>query len=238
MNGPALLVLSAALAYLAGSIPFGYLIGLTRGVDIRTVGSGNIGATNVFRTLGKKPGIFTFALDVAKGVAAVAVIPQGVWFCAGAGAPPPGVLVACAAAVMLGHAFPVFLGFKGGKGVATGLGLAVGLVPHSALLGLAVWIAVFVATRYVSVGSVCAAATVAVAPWFLDRPPDGGAGWTAVCAAVSVLAALVVVKHRSNLARLARGTENRFCFTAKQLAERERRRAERDRETDGGAPAP
>ena len=227
MNPATLSILSAALAYLAGSIPFGYLMGLTRGVDIRTVGSGNIGATNVFRTLGKKLGILTFALDVAKGVAAVSVVPKGVWLAAGAGSPPLGALVACAAAVMLGHAFPVFLGFKGGKGVATGLGLAIGLAPHSALLGLAVWIAVFGATRYVSVGSVCAAVVVGVAPWWLDRPPDGGAGWNAVCAAISVLAALVVLKHRSNLARLARGTENRFCFTEKQRAERERRRAEK-----------
>ena len=227
MNALLPTLLSAALAYLAGSIPFGYLMGLTRGVDIRTVGSGNIGATNVFRTLGKRLGIFTFALDVAKGVAAVSVIPKGVWLAAGAGSPPLGALVACAAAVMLGHAFPVFLGFKGGKGVATGLGLAIGLAPHAALLVFAVWIVVFGATRYVSVGSVCAAAVVGVAPWFLDRPPDGGAGWNAVCAAISVLAALVVLKHRSNLARLARGTENRFCFTEKQRAERERRRAEK-----------
>ena len=203
MNAYVLTVLSAALAYLAGSIPFGYLMGLTRGVDIRTVGSGNIGATNVFRTLGKRLGAFTCALDVAKGVAAVAVVPQAVWACAGAGAPPLGALVACAAAVMLGHAFPVFLGFRGGKGVATGLGLAIGLAPHSALLGLAVWIVVFGATRYVSVGS--------------------------------VLAALVVLKHRSNLARLARGTENRFCFTERQRAERERRRAEREAAEGKGA---
>ena len=166
MNAYVLTILSAALAYLAGSIPFGYLMGLTRGVDIRTVGSGNIGATNVFRTLGKRLGVFTFALDVAKGVAAVAVVPQAVWSCAGAGAPPLGALVACAAAVMLGHAFPVFLGFRGGKGVATGLGLAIGPAPHSALLGLAVWIVVFAATRYVSVGSVLAALVVGAAPWW------------------------------------------------------------------------
>ena len=222
MNAYALTLLSAALAYLAGSIPFGYLMGLTRGVDIRTVGSGNIGATNVFRTLGPRLGVFTFALDAAKGVAAVAVVPQCVRAAAGAaGAPPLGALVACAAAVMLGHAFPLFLGFRGGKGVATGLGLAIGLAPHSALLGLAVWAVVFAATRYVSVGSVCAAAVVGVAPWFLDRPADGGPGWTAVCAAISVLAALVVLKHRSNLVRLAHGTENRFCFTERQRRSRE-----------------
>ena len=98
----------------------------------------------------------------------------------------------------------------------------------SALLGLAVWIVVFAATRYVSVGSVLAALVVGAAPWWLDRPADGGAGWNAVCAAISILAALVVLKHRSNLARLARGTENRFCFTERQRAERERRRAERE----------
>ena len=170
---------------------------------------GRTGAMWAFEHYGVKPDAFTAAKSLGGGL-------------------PLGALVACAAAVMLGHAFPVFLGFKGGKGVATGLGLAIGLAPHAALLGLAVWIVAFGATRYVSVGSVLAALVVGAAPWWLDRPADGGAGWNAVCAAISILAALVVLRHRSNLARLARGTENRFCFTERQRAERERRRAERE----------
>lgn len=208
---------AALAAYLAGSIPFGWLVGISRGVDIRRAGSGNIGATNVVRVLGKKAGAFTFALDVAKGVAAVSVFPAAF---AMAGAPlPRDATIVCAVAVMLGHSFPVFLGFKGGKGVATGLGIAAALVPHTAALALALWIALFLATRYVSVGSVAAAAFAAVAPWFLDS----AAGPLAL-SAVSVLAAMIVVKHRSNLVRLARGEENRFCFTKRQLAEREARR--------------
>ena len=205
---------AAALSYLAGSIPFGWLVGLAHGVDVRRAGSGNIGATNVVRVLGRGPGAFVFALDVAKGVAAVSLVPAAF---ALAGAPLPGFAsVVCAAAVIIGHSFPVFLGFKGGKGVATGLGIAAALVPHSAALALALWIVLFLATRYVSVASVAAAALVAVAPWRLDP----GAG-VAALSAVSVLAALVVVKHRSNMARLARGGENRFCFTERQRAARD-----------------
>ena len=225
MNDLLLPFLSAVCSYLVGSIPFGYLMGLAHGVDIRTVGSGNIGATNVFRTLGKGPGALTFALDVAKGVAAVAVVPFAAALLAGAGAPGLGARVACGVAVLLGHSFPLFLGFRGGKGVATGLGVACGLVPHAALLGVAVWVALFLATRYVSVASIAAALTVAVAPWFLELPPDPGAGSVALCAVVSVLAAGVALKHQSNVRRLLAGTENRFCFTKRQLAERERRRA-------------
>lgn len=209
MNAALPAALAALVAYLLGSIPFGWLVGLAHGVDIRRAGSGNIGATNVLRVLGKKPGAFVFALDAAKGVAAVSLVPAAF---AAAGAPlPAAAAVACAAAVVLGHSFPVFLGFKGGKGVATGLGIAVALVPHAALFAFALWLALFLATRYVSVASVAAAAFVAVAPWFLD--PE--AGRVALCA-VSLLAALVVLKHRSNLLRLARGTENRFAFTARQ----------------------
>ena len=199
------------VSYLLGSIPFGWLVGLAHGIDIRRAGSGNIGATNVLRVLGKRPGAFVFALDAAKGVAAVSLVPAAF---AAAGAPlPRAAAVACAAAVVLGHSFPVFLGFKGGKGVATGLGIAVALVPRSSLLAFALWLALFLATRYVSVASIAAAAFVAVAPWLLD--PE--AGRVALCA-VSVLAALVVARHRSNMVRLARGTENRFAFTERQKA--------------------
>lgn len=217
MNSTAIIVVSALLSYLIGSIPFGYLIGLMHGVDIRTLGSGNIGATNVFRTLGRKPGIFTFVLDVMKGVAAVSVVPSAVALCAGAEA-PVFTAVLCGAAVMLGHMFPLYLGFKGGKGVATGLGIAIGLAPHTALVALLVWIVAFVVTRYVSVGSCLAALTVAVAPWFLDNDPRLHC---IVPALLVLLGTLVIVKHRSNIKRLFAGTENRFAFTAAQRAARE-----------------
>ena len=216
MQTTLLLLAAAACSYLVGSIPFGFLAGLSRGVDIRSVGSGNIGATNVFRTLGPRLGVATFLLDMAKGVAAVRVAPWALWSLAGAGDPPPAAALVGAAAALAGHGFPLFLGFKGGKGVATGLGCAVSIVPHAALAALAVWIAVFLATRYVSVGSIAAALVAAVAPWFLDR----GAG-AAACSLVTALALLIVWKHRSNVRRLLAGNENRFCFTARQRAARD-----------------
>ena len=215
--------LSALAAYLIGSIPFGYLAGLSKGVDIRTVGSGNIGATNVFRTLGRKLGIATFALDLMKGIAAVAVVPAGVWLAAGApGAAPLGAELAAAVAVLLGHAFPLFLNFKGGKGVATGAGIAIGIAPHAALLGLAVWAVVFLASRYVSVASIAAAFAVGSGVWLLDNAREPR---HFVPAVISLMAALIVVKHKSNIARLLRGTENRFSF------------AKRKPDPDGGHPA-
>ena len=218
MQQTLLFLAAAACSYLVGSIPFGYLAGCIRGIDIRTVGSGNIGATNVFRTLGPRFGILTFALDAAKGVAAAGIAPWAVWSLAGAGAPPPAAALVCTVAVLAGHGFPLFLGFKGGKGVATGLGCALSVVPHTALAALAVWILVFLATRYVSVGSIAAALAAAVLPWFLDRPAG-----TAACVLVGVLALLIVWKHRSNVRRLLAGTENRFAFTARQREARDRR---------------
>lgn len=220
MQQAILFAAAAACSYLVGSIPFGYLAGCIRGVDVRTVGSGNIGATNVFRTLGPRFGIATFALDMAKGVAAARVVPWALWTLAGAGDPPPAAALVGTAAVLAGHGFPLFLGFKGGKGVATGLGCALAVVPHSALAALAVWIVVFLATRYVSVASIAAALAAAAAPWFLDR----GAG-TAACSLVAVLALLIVWKHRSNVRRLLAGSENRFCFTARQREARDRKAA-------------
>lgn len=196
-------VLATIAAYLLGSIPFGWLVGMSRGVDVRKIGSGNIGATNVVRALGRKAGALVFALDAAKGIAAVAVIPKCVF--ALGGSLPGWMPLVLAAAVIVGHSFPVFLGFKGGKGVSTGLGIAIALVPHTAAIALAIWIVAFVATRYVSVSSIVAALFVAGGAWEFD--PKAG---VAVLSAVSVLALLVVAKHRSNIVRLAKGTENRF----------------------------
>ncbi len=207
-------LISVIAAYLVGSIPFGYLAGLSRGVDIRTVGSGNIGATNVFRTFGKKLGIATFVLDVFKGIAATCVIPQGVWMAMGIeGAAPLASEMVSAIFVLVGHSFPLFLNFKGGKGVATGLGIAIGVAPHSALLGLVVWLAVFISTRYVSVGSITAAFAAAIGVWFLDnsREPHH-----LVPLIISILAVLIILKHKANILRLLKGNENRFSFKRKQ----------------------
>lgn len=207
-------LLGILLSYLLGSVPFGFLIARAKGVDIRTLGSGNIGATNVFRTLGKGPGILTFVLDFGKGLLAT----QGLNLLATAvatslGAPPPssplGLRLLCGASVILGHSFPVFLGFKGGKGVATGAGLAVGLAPLAALWAVVTWLAVFVLGRYVSLASIVAALVVAVLGWVLydtDTPRH------LLPSVLTVLAGLVILRHRANVGRLLKGTENRFNF--------------------------
>lgn len=205
-------------AYLLGAIPFGLLIGKARGVDVREVGSRNIGATNVFRCVGAGWGVLAFALDLLKGVGGVwcAAIPL-LWGAAwGAG---DGLLlrVLCGTAAMLGHIFPVWLGFRGGKGVSTALGLLVGVAPLAAGLGFALWVVAFLLSRYVSLASCLAAVAVGALVWtplYAGRPL-----WFAVL--LTILAALAILKHRANLARLAKGTENRFAFTAKQRAARD-----------------
>ncbi|MCL1909488.1 MAG: glycerol-3-phosphate 1-O-acyltransferase PlsY [Kiritimatiellaeota bacterium] len=205
-------ILSALGAYFIGSIPFGYIAGLVYGVDIRTKSSGNIGATNVFRTLGKKPGIFVFVADAMKGVAAVRVVPQGVAYAFGETEPGIFIILACAVFVFLGHIFPAWLGFKGGKGVATGLGLAIGIAPLSAGIAFGVWLVVFIAGRYVSLASILAAVVLAAASWFLDNAAEPRNYAPAV---MTALALFVIVKHRSNIKRLVAGTENRFSFSRK-----------------------
>ena len=204
-------VLGFIASYLLGSVPFGFLIAKAKGVDIRTVGSGNIGATNVFRTLGKGPGLLTFALDFLKGllsVIGIAVLANKV-----AGPVAEGHLpylkLLCGVGAMVGHSFPVFLGFKGGKGVATGVGLVMGLAPAVAGIGLGVWLVVFLVGRYVSLASILAAITVGALAWtkLMDGDPK-----RIVPAILSVLCALVVVRHNSNIKRLLNGTENRFTF--------------------------
>lgn len=207
------------LSYLVGSIPVGYLVGLTQGVDIRTVGSGNIGATNVFRTFGKKLGILTFLCDVGKGVVATCLLVRLVE------GRPVSIVLLCGIAALLGHCFPCFLKFRGGKGVATGLGIAIGLVPHCAGLALITWIVCFLITRYVSVASCIAATEVGVLCWFIDRPAAGDSMQIVLPVLVSLLAFSVVLKHHGNIKRLIQGTENRFCFTKRQAEEKARRQA-------------
>ncbi len=203
MRSPTLL--SAALllgAYLLGSISFSYLIvRALQGLDVRTVGSGNAGATNVMRAAGKLPGIAALLLDAAKGIAAVVA--------ARALGAPPAAVGGCAFAVVLGHVFPVFLGFRGGKGVATAAGAMGALAPLALAPALLVFLVVAGATRFVSLGSIAAAVAF---PLFLAV--ERAAGWASadrwLLAAGTGIAALIVWKHRSNLARLRRGTERRL----------------------------
>lgn len=206
--------LGLLLAYLLGSVPFGFLVARARGVDIRRLGSGNIGATNVYRTLGRGPGLLTFALDFGKGLAATRALNlAAAALAARLGAPDAAadlwLQLLCGAGALAGHSFPVFLGFRGGKGVATGAGLAVGLAPLAALGALLVWGVVFGIGRYVSLASIAAAATVAALGWLLygSVPPR-----PLLPAVLTLLAVLVIARHHANLRRLWAGTENRFRF--------------------------
>jgi glycerol-3-phosphate acyltransferase PlsY len=195
-------------SYLLGSIPFGYIAGRFAGIDIRNYGSGNVGATNVIRTLGKGYGYPVFAADFLKGFGAVkmsimiATRVQSEW------SSPEMFGIVAAISSVLGHSYPVWLRFKGGKGVATSAGALFGLAPIAALAGVAIWILTFWLTRYVSVASIAAAAVlpfiILITTW-LSRTTGKLLFYSSVC-----LAAVVIWRHRSNLSRLMRGTEPRF----------------------------
>jgi glycerol-3-phosphate acyltransferase PlsY len=200
-------------AYLAGSIPFGWLIGKARGVDIRQLGSKNIGATNCGRVCGWPYGIVAFVLDVAKGygpgAAAVAFLPDMIAF-----SDEPRhwlAVVLVAAQPIIGHLFPVWLGFKGGKAVATSLGvlLSLPMLRWVALAAFGVWIVVTGLTKYVSVGSTVAALAFMGIYLWVDRDNAWG-DYLAVTVFVFHVVGLVIIRHRSNYARLMKGTENKL----------------------------
>ncbi|HEX8147515.1 MAG TPA: glycerol-3-phosphate 1-O-acyltransferase PlsY [Pyrinomonadaceae bacterium] len=195
------------LAYLLGSVPFGYLlVRLSVGGDVRETGSGGTGATNVTRRAGRGVGVLTLLLDLLKGTAAVLVAKAllGVsdnaqwWVCA------------AAAAAVLGHVFPVWLKFRGGKGVATGLGVFLVLAPIATLCALLLFVVVVWLWRYVSLGSIAAATVLPLAVWSLGAPGIGDRA-TRPLLLLSVLgAALIVFMHRANVGRLLRGEESRL----------------------------
>jgi glycerol-3-phosphate acyltransferase PlsY len=205
------------VAYLLGSIPTGFLVAKARGIDIRTVGSGNIGATNVFRYLGKPAGIFVLLVDALKGWLAAyylvifmlhAFFPgrvTGVFAKMDSQTFQDSVRVTAGIGAILGHNFTCWLHFKGGKGIATSAGVLIALVWPSLLIILAVWIAVFVLTRYVSLASVCASAMLPFAAWFTRETP-------AMVGVTAAMGALAIYKHRGNIKRLLNGTENRISF--------------------------
>jgi glycerol-3-phosphate acyltransferase PlsY len=189
------LVLAAAFAL--GSIPTGLWMGKAHGIDLRQVGSRNLGATNVYRTLGPRAGLFVLAIDMLKGVAAVLLARR---FTPGGFFP-----VAAAGLAVLGHILSPLAGFRGGKGVATGGGAMLGLAPSAGLIALLVFAVTVALTRFVSLGSILAALALPAAVWLTARDVPGLL-WVAVA-----LSALVVARHRTNLARLLRGTEPRFA---------------------------
>jgi acyl phosphate:glycerol-3-phosphate acyltransferase len=188
------ILLIVLLAYLAGSVPFAYLLSRPRGIDLRRIGSGNVGASNVLRTSGVRVAVVAMCLDALKGAAAVIVAER-----AGAG---PGTAVAAGLASILGHIYPVWLRFHGGKGVATAAGAFAVLAPLAlGIAGAVFFVAVWI-TRYISVGSIAAALTVAIVAAATAVPGAvAGGAW--------VSAALIVHRHRANVRRVLAGTERR-----------------------------
>ncbi len=227
------------LAFLAGSIPFGLMIARARGIDIRQHGSGNIGATNVFRIVGRKYGITCLILDALKGFLPVALavnliqvegravqIPLGLpdsWALvvpAGEALKAQIAQILTALFAVFGHCYSPWVGFKGGKGIATSAGVLLALMPFGIVLLIVVWLVVFATTRYVSLASIVAAAVLPLltlyGSWTHGRIQDGT--WNKPLFALTVaIAALVIVKHRGNIQRLREGTENRFQRKPKAL---------------------
>ena len=198
-------LLIALGAYLLGSIPFGLLVAKARGVDIRTAGSGNIGATNAMRVLGKPAGILVLLLDALKGYAATAFLPPLLLAGLGVTTPAPGLLPLLAGiCAVLGHNYTCWLKFKGGKGIATTAGVYLALAPWAVLIALVVFLLAVAATRYVSVGSIAAAVALPAAVWIL-KPGDLWLGLV-----TTALGVLAIYKHKSNIQRLRAGTENRL----------------------------
>ncbi len=199
------ILIAVLVGYLLGSIPTGYVVARAKGVDIRSAGSGNIGATNVFRILGTPAGILVLLVDAAKGWIAVLIGMRMIWPWIA-----PDVVtgtaewlgVAAGVAAVLGHNYTFWLGFKGGKGIATSAGVLAGLVPLALLVALGVWIAVVVLSRYVSLASILGAFVLPFAVWFWRYS-------TLMITITALLAAMAIYKHKSNIQRLLKGTENR-----------------------------
>ena len=217
MEGAVRPLLVISLAYLLGSIPFGYLIVKgTRGADIRETGSGGTGATNVSRRAGKVAGVVTLLLDASKGAAAVlmaswilgidlfgeqigSISTGAYWWVAAAGV-----------AAILGHMFPVWLGFRGGKGVATGVGVFLVLAPIAVAMAAVIFLVIVWRSRYVSLGSIVAAALIPLFVWLQDGLIRSVAHLIPTMSAAAAGAILIIFAHRANIRRLVEGTENKF----------------------------
>ena len=197
MIGP----VTTLIAYLLGSIPFGYLIvRWQRGIDVRKTGSGSIGATNVMRNLGITGFAMTFLLDFSKGIASVLIASRltsanPVW------------VAAAAVGAIVGHCFPVWLKFRGGKGVATAVGVFLALAPLEVGIALVLFAVIVATTRYVSLGSIVATGAFPVLLYFIDHPP------APIVAGAAFSAVIIITRHSANIGRLLRGVENRVGKT-------------------------
>lgn len=182
-------------AYLIGSIPFGYLISRVWNIDIRRFGSGNIGATNVFRTLGPVPGVIVFGLDMFKGTLPVSLaINLGLH---------PWLVILTGIVAVIGHAYPIYLNFKGGKGAATGLGILLGIAPDIFVAALLIAVLIIYASRYVSLASIITPILVTILFFSLKRP-------LAYSLAAGLVTIIIIVRHIPNIKRLMNGTENKI----------------------------
>jgi len=195
-------------SYLLGSIPFGYLAGKIAGIDIRKVGSGNIGATNVVRALGKRYGYTVFALDFLKGFGAVTISMSLVTDTRPEWVSAEIIGIFAAVASVIGHSFPLWLKFRGGKGVATSVGALFGLVPLAAVIAVIIWISIFWFTRYVSVASVVTAIALPFVILIMTRVNE--IRGSALFYFSVGMAAVVIWRHHSNISRLMHGSEPRF----------------------------
>ena len=200
-------IVAALAGYLLGSIPTGFLVAQAKGIDIRTVGSGNIGATNAFRILGKPAGMLVLLCDICKGALAASLV-AGLLFESLIPAHQQSeqarqwLQIIGGFSAILGHNYPCWLKFKGGKGIATSAGVFIALAPNACLVAFVVWIALFALTRYVSVGSLAAAVALPIGAW--------ATGGSALLTGLSALAgALAIYKHKANIQRLLAGTESR-----------------------------
>ena len=205
-------VVTAFAAYLLGSIPTGFLVAQARGIDIRTVGSGNIGATNTLRVLGKPAGIFVLVMDALKGW--LAVVPLAFLIATLFGRPHSGTghetaQIIAGLCAILGHNYTCWLQFKGGKGIATSAGVLLALVPWALLIIFVLFLVTLLLTRYVSLASIAAAAALPFASWI----SEAGLPKTIVTGAMGMLA---IYKHRENIARLLKGTERRIGTPPKE----------------------
>jgi glycerol-3-phosphate acyltransferase PlsY len=193
---------AALVAYLLGSIPFGFIAGLIAGVDVREHGSGNIGATNTLRVLGKKYGYAVFVADTLKGSLAVRI---ALWLAQFDPSTSYFIGILAALFVVLGHSFPVWLRFRGGKGVAAAAGACLGLLPVATFIAVIVWLAIFFLFRFVSLASIVAAIALPISAWLLGNVAD-----PILLGFSGLIAALIIFRHRSNIVRLLQGSEARF----------------------------
>jgi len=200
-------IFGLVISYLVGSIPFGYVIAIAKGVDVRKEGSGNIGATNVGRVLGRKFGAIIFILDLLKGFVVVLLVPIFVSDIEFPATSDNLLVILCGLCVLIGHAFPVYLKFKGGKAVATSFGVFIWLAPIPVAIAFGVWILTVIVSRYVSLGSMAGAIALMGGVIGLGSSPFGSGKYlTALSIAVAIL---IIIKHISNIKRIIAGTESR-----------------------------